>query len=274
MLKRGIRVSNKKKEKMTVLRSCHHLAKSWFDADLTTDNSVIGAYVTNNGLLVNISVIPEKEQWAFLNNNGTFRRECTVGEAQHLTEGEIELPIAAIQFPNQPHLEAPTWFLMKEIKILDNYSNFDVNSCRTGGNYSFHEKLLLFAAVVNNEWTFRTTTVYSTSAGFEYDELYGCFQQNLNTVEVINTFSRLEFRTQGWDQTTLEQISDVVELESFLHLEYEYIGERDNENDGDYSKPALSGFEREEIISQLKDMGWVDRTYNYDGSTRPVHRRR
>ena len=201
--------------------------------------------ITQNGNFLRHNT--ETDRFYFQTPSGTLLREVTHCEAEELGPKLLYAEVPDLN----PHLELPVWEFLFSTQVCDDFSNYQANTSRNGGNYSFHEHAAIFTANVNSIRKFRVLFYYSTSAEFEYDELNGEFQTGLAVRFVLNSNNQFRLETKSDSDFMLEQISQEMSVEDILKLECHYIPSWLDEDDTERTVPALSDWQ-EEIINSLK----------------------
>lgn len=201
--------------------------------------------ITQNGNFLRHN--PETDKFYFQTPTGTFLREVTHSEAEELGP---KLLYAEVQDLNQ-HPEVPNWQFLFSVPVSNDFSNYQANSSRNGGNYSFHQHAAIFTAIVNGMRKFRVLFHFSTSAEFEYDELTGEFQTGLDVRFILNSNNQFRLETQSESNFILEQISQEISIDDILKLECHYIPSWLDEDDAERTVPALSSWQ-EVILNSLK----------------------
>jgi hypothetical protein len=193
-------------------------------------------FLTTTGLMVR-----DGKQYYFFSNDGEYRRRATREEGEMLEEilspikllqeeGLKEELLAAIQ--NTEDL----WSFVLEVKISD-YESHKSETCFNGGDYAFHTKQMYFGKKIGNKLHFRMLEIYTTSAKFEYDELHGNFQSNLNLVEITGTVMEIRVCTRSEDsEIHFELESQPVPLSALLYASNVEVTSR-------YSKEGSQTFE-------------------------------
>ena len=204
------------------------------------------AFLTNNG---NIAVVVREDGKvhynAFITPKGEWLREATGNELATIAfNNALWLSVCSINnefFEEHLPKHAPVWEFVGRIRVKEDLSSYKPETGCNGGDYAFYTDLDVYVTTINGKAVIRGVTRYSTSAEFEYDELNASFQTNLVDCQVLNTHYQYEignevfnniksYRTQGYDTTFLEQISQVYKLEDICNLTCEVI-EKDEEGE-------------------------------------------
>lgn len=217
-------------------------------------------FLTNGGNLLRFH--PTFEKFYFQKPHGEFIREVTNGEAEFLCQNCLEVDI---HFPN-PHPEfLPTWYFIKSVRVLDDYSNYKPETSNNGGDYSFatyHDWYV--SKYPDGSWKFAFVERYSTSADFSYDELTGSFQSDLGSLYLSNVKDSQPYSSQAgieWkdgekcytSNEVLEKIGTIANFSDLWNEPYEYIPSRWDDEDKEYTQPSSVSYKKE-IITRLKKL--------------------
>lgn len=199
---------------------------------------------------------PITEQFYFQTPDGKLLREVTHSEAEELGP---KLLYAEVQYLN-PHIELPIWKHVWRIQLGTDLSNYEEGACCNGGKYGFATHADIFAAKINEKWTLRCLTHYSTTSEIDYDELLGKFDTT-KVVNILNTTNQFEndcmwYYTSG-DDVMLEQCSEIISLSWLWKIEKSvYDGET-------HKYTPLTMSEKKELIKNLRQSG-VDLRDGYE----------
>lgn len=166
--------------------------------------------------------------------------------------------------------EFPTWYFIKSVLVLDNYSNFRAETSCNGGDYSFstyHDWYV--AQYPDGSWKFAFVERHSTSAEFSYDELARSFQNDLGCLNISNIMGEpMSYQCQQarwWDgeevhyysEEVLEKTATMSCFEDMWTEVYEYIPSRWNEDDKGRTYVGHSFADKKQIITRLKELGCI-----------------
>lgn len=199
------------------------------------------------------------KRFYFQKPNGEFIREVSSEEAEYLSQNCLEIEV---NNPSKHPEFLPTWYFIKSILVLNNYSNFKWETSNNGGNYSFHTYHDWYVAKYpDGSWKFAYIERHATSAEFSYCELAGRFETSISVLNLTNVVTgRIGmYATKFGGEEVLERIATMSSFEDMWNEEYEYIPSRWDEEEGGYVGKALSFSDKKQIVTRLKELG-VEKT--------------
>lgn len=217
-------------------------------------------FLTNGGNLLRFH---PSEKFYFQKPNGEFIREVSSEEAEYLSQNCLEIEV---NNPSKHPEFLPTWHFVKSVRVLDDYSNYRWETCTNGGDYSFHVYHDWFVAKYpDGSWKFAFVERHFTSAEFSYDELAGSFQSDMGYLCLSNVADRREYNSQKgieWkdgekfytSSEVLEKIGNIANFSDLWNEEYLYIPSRWDDEDKEYTRPALTFSDRKQIVERLKEL--------------------
>lgn len=220
----------------------------------------------------NVLLKNKEGKYSFHNPELNFIREVSNSEGEHISNKLTEISIQCeldSQFAKfcLGKVKFPTWIFVKSIQVTQDNSNYRWETCNNGGNYSFQVYHHWYVAQYpDGNWKFCYVETHYTSAEFEYDELKGCFQQDLGYICVTNANGNTQYKTQGgksWDgefvnysvNEVLEKIATISTFEQMWNEQFCYYPSKfEDDNYESECNPALTISDKKEIIRLLKNL--------------------